>query len=415
MYEAAETVGGAGPVGAAGGADGSGGAVSVAGAGAASVGAARDTAGVRRMLPAGVAAVWLFPFVQLRVAADSGLFGISTLLSAFIAGAAVGQAFLLVQRRRMDDGEPVGYAAFAAGSVAAALASGALASFLYQFGQVVPWALLGLVFVFWLAARLLDRGRRIGYPLALAGCAVLFGLLPYAADAHAPLTGTAPGAYGTLAAVAALALVGARRKDAWLEHLERLRAAEVRELAPGQEPDGPQDAVPAEFLAAQAARDRARAVAVEARRDRPGAAAPSIVLVGDLILVLLGFRGVRAIGIPVNPGTLLGSQDTAQSFHAVLLAGGLCVGLFALTVVAARGRRFGLVALQCCLLLCTLLLGISLAVYAGSRPGMSTPPTNPYNGNQGPVATQTGGAGGNGSVVGGCSGGACYGKDAQGS
>ncbi|HEX4789960.1 MAG TPA: hypothetical protein VH372_15945 [Actinospica sp.] len=384
-YETAETRGGGGRAGAPG----------LAGtAGAAAAG----PAAFRRALYAGVAAVWLFPFVQLRVAVDSGLFGLATLFCALAAGGIVGQAFLLAERRRTEHGAPVVFAALAARSIAAALAAGSLATVAYRVGQSIPWALLGCMSVFWFAALLLERGHRHGFYLALACCAVLFAVLPYADRLHAPLTGPAPSAYGTAAAAAAAALVAARRRDAWREHLERMRAAEFRELAPGQEPDGPQDEIPAAYLEAMAAAERARAAEVEARRDRlRGTPVTSVVLVGDLILVLLGVRGLAAIGIPVSGNTLSMTLAPTHAGQAFLLCGSICLGFVALALVASRARRSALVTGQICLLLCGVLFSAIVILYLGSGTQSSNP-------DPGTVATQNAG---NGDY---CSGGTCYGN-----
>ena len=372
---------------------------------------------LRRALRVGVAAVWIFPWIQLRVAEGVVQLSFSTLAAGLLAGGVLGPGLLHAQRLRLECGRRAeqagntgdagrvghvgypGYTALAARSAAAALGAGALATLVYRLGDTISWSALCAVCVLWLAALLLDRGRRAGFLLAQAACAALCALIPATNLSGVGPNGTDPDAIGALAVAAAVALALGRWRDDRLVHRERLRAAKVRELAPGQEPDGPQDAVPPEVLRAEQERQRERAeAALLAEGKHRSGAVGAIVLVADLVAVLIGFRVMQAICAPgaSDPDTWPTSSE--RMLLLVLLGAGLIVVYVVLTVIAGHARRFGLATVQICLMGCT--LAMALALSGGI-----------HHVNQGPVELPTGvsttsGDGGAGY----CSGGTCYGN-----
>lgn len=322
--------------------------------------AAADSA--RTAAKLGVLLIMVLPFVQLNGSEGADLFGISAFLEALICGAMAARLFLLLQRRRAHRVEDAvhaavaadvphpadtGFAALAARVAAAALGASALATALYRSGHEIPWTLLGTVSVFWLSSRLLERGHPAGLPLGLVSCAALFATPPLLAHLD-PHTDVDASLLGTVAFAAALGLWRGAHRDEWEAHLERLRRDEFREPGPGQEPDGPQDEIPAEYLRAAARRQEALRIRRADRRANPG----PMILVADLALLLVGYRVAMAISSPTGGPQAAAGVAGRESLETLVFGAVAALVLAALAVIAWRRGKEGLVALQLVASLC---------------------------------------------------------------
>ena len=323
--------------------------------------AAADTARTAAWL--GAVLIVLLPFVQLSGSEGADLLGLSAFLEALICGVVAAQLFLLVQRRRAHRVEDAvhaavaanvpfpadtGFAALAARVAAAALAASALATVLYRSGHEIPWTLLGAVSVFWLTSRLLERGHPAGLPLGLVSCAALFATPPLLVHIE-PHTDTVEASLlGTVAFAAVLGLWRGAHRDGWEAHLERLRRDDFREPGPGQEPDGPQDEIPAEYLRAAARRQEALRIRRADRRANPG----PMILVADLALLLVGYRVAMAISSQTGGSQAAAGVAGEVSLETLLLGGIVALALAALAVFARWCGKGGLSALQLVASLC---------------------------------------------------------------
>jgi hypothetical protein len=334
--------------------------------------AAADVA--RTAVKLGVLLIVVLPFIQLNGSDGADLLGFSASLEALICGAVAAQLFVRAQRRRAHRVEDAvhaaiaahvpyaadtGFAALAARVSAAALGASSLAAVLYRSGHGAPWLLIGAACVFWLSARLLERGHTAGFPLALMVCVALF-VVPALLERLGQHTDQAdPGLLGTVALAAVLGLWRGRRRDEWEAHLERLRRADERELVPGQEPGGPQDAVPPEYVRAAARRyELLRARRAGRRAD------PFPFLVADLIVLLVGYRFMRAIGS--QTGALIPDSSIGREALETQLLGGAVVLVLAVLAVIARLRgRGGLAAVHVVLAVC---VAVGSALLAASHP-----------------------------------------------
>ena len=318
----------------------------------------------RTVVKLGVLLIIVLPFVQLNGSEGADLLGPSAFLEALICGAVAAQLFLLVQRRRAHRIEDAvhaaiaahvpyaadsGFAALAARIAATALGASAFATVLYRSGREIPWTLLAAVFVFWLTARLLERGHPAALLLGLAMCAALFAAPPLLAHLEPHTASADAGVLGTVAFVAALGLWRGGRRDEWEAHLERLRRDDFRELAPGQESEGPQDEVPVEYLRAAARRQEALRIRRADRRANPG----PLLLLADLVLLLVGYRVAMAIGSQTGGPQTAAAVAGRVGLETLLLGGVTAFAFGALAVIAWRGGKGGLVALQVAMSLCT--------------------------------------------------------------
>ena len=329
--------------------------------------AAADSA--RTATKLGVLLIMVLPFVQLNGSEGADLSGISAFLEALICGAMTARLFLLVQRRRAHRVEDAvhadvpypadtGFAALAARVAAAALGASALATALYRSGHEIPWTLLGAVSVFWLSSRLLERGHPAGLPLGLVSCAALFATPPLLAHIE-PHTDTVDASLlGTVAFAAALGLWRGAHRDEWEAHLERLRRDEFREPGPGQEPDGPQDEIPAEYLRAAARRQEALRIRRADRRADPG----PMILVADLALLLLGYHVAMAISSQTGGPQSAAGVAGWESLETLVFGAVAALVLAALAVIAWRRGKEGLVALQLVMALCVAASAVLVSV-----------------------------------------------------
>jgi hypothetical protein len=367
---------------------------------------AEAAAGVSRTAAQwGTLLIFVVPFAQLLSDGTSAL-AVSSFLEVLISSAFFAQAFWLLQNRRAHRVEDevqaaiaanvpyaadTGFAALAARVSAAALCGAAATTMLDHSADELPCIFSAGALVFWLAARLLERGQVAGFRLGLVWCAVLFAAPPSVTHVlpRADLVNT--NVLGALAMAAALALWRGRHRDEWEAHLERLRRDEERHLAPGQEPDGPQDVVPPEYLHAEQRRKKA----VWARRAERRTNLGPMILIADLALVLVGYRTAAAISLRTGAGPQTAANTAhQQSVQTLLLGAVTVVALLALAALARRHGSGGVVGLQVVLVVLavtgTLLVSTD---YWGLSQGSNQPS---------PAVTQPGGRSY-------CSGGQCFG------